>query len=116
VSIWGHDVVVVEKDPTLKQWKIFTSAPRGKQQHLVTIPWADAYKSFTPAQYKQYPDYTEAIATCQAHEDTALTDDEEFQVLREIENMEKGTTASVIPSIPAVDNVVSLADFRKRRK
>lgn len=74
------------------------SAPGGRQV-LVTVPWLDAFKSF-----KHAPDYSEAIATCQAHERTALTYDEEDQVYAALERTARGEPAwpEVFPSAPPV--------------
>lgn len=112
MSVWGHETVHVVKDVAKQQWIVSTSkVPR---QVLVVIPWADAFKGI---QHKNAPDYAEALSTCQSSRVTALTEDEESEVRREIE---EGTPTD--PAIPTrttkgeQENVVSLADFKKRKR
>ena len=118
MTIWGHDTVHVEKDVHRREWRVSTARP--PRQVLVTIPWADLFRVFTPAQEKQYADYIEAIATCQSHKNTALTPEEEQQVAEALT-----TTSSSKPSDPPKapattkqvrEKVVSLADFKRRRR
>jgi len=128
MAIWGHETVHVEKDVLKREWRVSTARP--PRQVLVTIPWADAFRVFTPAQEQQYADYIEAIATCQSHRNTALTRDEEQQVA---DSLTRGTaTVAEPPKTPkahdtkehdtkehdpkANPKVVSLADFRRRRR
>ncbi len=100
-TIWGHTEVYVEKIPTRRVWVVSTvNNDPSKRQVLVEVPWADAFKSFPHA-----PDYAVAVATCQSS-DQALTEEEEDELLNPAE---PATT-------PAVHTVVSLADFRARRK
>lgn len=79
MAIWGHETVRVEKDVEKREWRVLTA--KAPHQLLVTVPWTDAFRTF-----KHAPDYSEAIATCQSHENTALTEKEEREVLWEIEH------------------------------
>ncbi len=120
VSIWGHDFVHVEKDVENRRWIVSTS--KMPRQHLVTVPWTDAFKHFAHA-----PDYSEAVTTCQSSRKTALTDDEEQSVLDEIANGTalQGEVPAASPAAPAATvtepaprerpKVLSLADYKKRR-
>lgn len=72
MGIWGHEKVLVEKDPKNKVWRVYTV----QRALLVEIPWADAYKEFPHA-----PDYASAVATCQADPETRLTNLEAASVL-----------------------------------
>jgi hypothetical protein len=100
VTIWGHTHVHVEKDVVKKEWRVSTAKP--PHSLLVTIPWADAFKSFTHA-----PDYSEAIETCQSHPTTALTRSEIKAVKKALEE----------PKTESVDDkkVVSMSDYRRKR-
>jgi hypothetical protein len=101
-TIWGHTEVHVEKVVEARKWIVSTvNNDPSKRQVLVEVPWTDAFKSFPHA-----PDYAVAVATCQADESTALTEDEE-------EMLELLDTAT--PDV-VVSKVVSLADFRARRR
>lgn len=119
MAIWGHDTVHVEKDVHKREWRVSTARP--PRQVLVTIPWADLFRVFTTAQEKQYADYIEAIATCQSHKNTALTKEEEQQVVESLAGTTSKTAPTQEPQAPATtkkdrEKVVSLADFRRRRR
>lgn len=110
MTIWGHSSVHVTKNPENREWVV--STPNPPHQHLVTIPWTDAFKVF-----KHAPDYSAAIASCQSHPDTALTRAEERAARREIETPTSTPTQTQTPTEPVpVSNVVSLKDFKRRRK
>jgi hypothetical protein len=107
-------VVHVEKDVEKKRWVVSTTAlPR---QEIVVIPWADAFRTYTDAQHRQYENYIEAVTTCQSHETTALTRAEEREVLRELEGGAVAPPVVKPASAPVSNNVVSLDAFKKRKK
>lgn len=104
LNIWGHEVVFVEKNPEERCWVVSTA---DTHQHIVTIPWADAFKGYTTT---QAPNYVAAINACQSDPKTKLTPKEEALARGEHER-------AVTPrETPKVDNVLSLDAFRKRRK
>lgn len=91
------------------------------RQELVTIPWRDAFKVF-----KHAPDYSEAIATCQYNERTALTEEEERSVQLEIDALAvTEALKTIVPPPPETLNasssrepapVISLDAFRKKKR
>ncbi len=111
MPIWGHLEVHVVKDTDKRVWVVSTSAR--PHQHLVTIPWVDAYKNIKPA---HAPDYCEAIATCQSHKNTRLTEEEEDSAIAELDAQASVTKKDPSPTKePLPNNVVSLADARRRK-
>lgn len=114
MSIWGHDIVHIEKDLDAQEWRVFT--PRPPHKLLVRIPWADAFKNFTEQQRKQYSDYIEAIYTCLSHDTTALTAQEAEKILKAL-GKTAGSDGAGAPGTGTSDNkVVSLADYRRRKR
>lgn len=107
MSIWGHDVVHVEKDSVKQEWRVFTA--KHPRQLLLTIPWMDAFKEI-----KHAPDYLEALRTCQSHEETRLTRSEARRVQEGMRST--SPTTELTQTEKRGDNVVSLADFKKRRR
>lgn len=96
MSIFGHDVVDVTKDRKGRCWHVSTKAGG----LLLTVPWTAAFAD--PKTYAHAVDYAEAVATCQGHESTCLTEEDE-------ELMSQPTTE------PDMQNVVSV-DFSRRRR
>lgn len=107
MTIWGHSEVHIMKDPDQRVWIVSTATQ--PPQHLVTIPWVDAFRGI---KREAAPDYFEALATCQSSYVTALTQTEEDEAMAEltgnIAKKRNGATDDVAPS-----NVVPL--FRKGR-
>lgn len=101
MSIWGHQRVQVLKDVQNKQWVVSTVAGA----HLVTVPWADAFKEFP-----YHKDYAEAISTCQSDPDTKLTPQEAAMVLYAAK-----PDAQPSPTPQEAPNVVRV-DFRRKRR
>jgi len=112
MTIWGHATVHVEKDSDKKCWVVSTA--RAPRTHLLTIPWTDVFKTFTDEQYKQYPDYTEALTTCQSHPATALTKREERETRSAVERAQLGAERASLPQ-DVVSNVLSI-DFLKKKR
>ena len=127
MSIWGHDKVYIVKHADRKCWEVFTAKP--PRQLLVTIPWSDAIRDINHA---HAPDYVEAIAACRQSDATDLTAKEEAELLKPESTMTWETTTTTTtygpPKKPADTsakpdakpterpNVLSMADFRKRKK
>ena len=101
MAIWGHDEVYVEKDVENRLWRVFTS--NKEHQLLCTVNWADLFRKLDR---RQYPDYLEALATCQSSKLTALTEEEEAIALAEARGEKP---------IRPTENVVEV-DFARRRR
>jgi len=112
VSIFGHNVVHVEKDVERKRWVVSTA--QEPRQVLVTIPWVDALKTFTDAQFRQYSDYIEALTTCQSNKNTALTSREVREIRAAQATTDTAGGAGGVTQKPT--NVVSFEDFKRRKK
>ena len=107
-TIWGHTEVHIEKVPARRVWIVSTAHLDPKQrQPLCEVPWADAFRTFP-----HNPNYTVAVATCQSDESTALTEEEEELVHAQ----PLGDSSEDVTPVEGPTKVLSLADFRARRK
>lgn len=124
MSVWGHETVYIVKHSDRKCWEVFT--PKLPRQLLVTIPWADAIKDINHA---HAPDYVEAIAACRQSAATDLTAEEEAELLKPPATPKTPVKPGTSPPVPDAKpdakpaerapertNVLSMADFRKRKK
>lgn len=75
-SIFGNAEVFIEKDTAKREWRVYSPGP--EKQHLCTIPWAHSLKEWPHAR-----DYNVAVKTCMANEHTALTEEEEYELMVE---------------------------------
>ena len=106
MTVWGNSEVFVEKDVEGRQWIVSTS--KTPRQHLVTIPWADAFRGID---HRNAPDYVEALEACRATEATDLTPLEEEETIAAVE-----AEANPAPVPNRVRNVLSLDAFRRKRR